>query len=188
MRRAASDDARTAGRHVVDEARAAAHGEVADTVRTAGAELAAARAASDELEPRCPVCRAGWPTASSVSTEESLMSTFIGQLVGFAVIVIRGEVRRTTGAYGHAQAAGRRARRPEESRSAAAKLASADGSMPMRSGGARRGGAAHRRARSDSTGSPPCREQAAVDAERIKARGFPAAESVARTEDSRAAR
>ena len=89
------DEARTEGRKVVDEKRAEASGEVADTLQSAelgtvaADRVAAPRASSNR---RSTVCRPRWPAASSASTSrplrwESLMSTFIGQLIGFAIIV-----------------------------------------------------------------------------------------------------
>ena len=96
------DEARAEGRKVLEDMRGRAGGEVAATLQQAGAEL---KEQSDAIQPdlRSSVestCRRRWPAgcwASKSPAREaqrlhrlrdgSGMSTFIGQLVGFAVIV-----------------------------------------------------------------------------------------------------
>ena len=177
------DEARAEGRQVVDEARAEASGEVAETVRTAVTSCPRMRRPHRPIwSPRWKVFRPRWPSASSGSTAselleprvEPLMSTFIGQLIGFGVIVfllvkfvvppVRTMMKKQQDAVRQALA---------DSATAAQTLSSADETHASKLEEARsQADKVTAEARNDSTRiTEQLREQAVIDAERIKAQG-----------------
>ena len=177
------DEARAAGRKVVDESRAEASGEVSRELENAGRPIVAERLANHRT-----AATLGWnvvhPTGQPHPRDrrlrcrqfhrEPLMSTFIGNLIGFAVIVwvaMKWVVPLVRKMMHNQQEAIRAAL--AESKSAADKLSNAD-QMHSRALEDAKSEAAKvtDEARADSTRiAEQLREQAVIDAERIKSQG-----------------
>ena len=107
------DEARAEGRKIVDDMRGRAPSEVASTLQQADEELTEQAASRSQADLQSSVEDLSATLASRVLGVEinrrsdngvrggSAMSTFIGQLVGFAVIVfMRVALRRAAGAHG----------------------------------------------------------------------------------------
>ena len=174
------DEARTEGRQVVDESRAAASGEVAEKLQSAGEQLEQTAATS-----RRAAVVGGWPVEhvgqphSRHRWREQLGRESVDVDIHRTADRVRchrlaaGEVRRPTRAHHDEEPAGRRAQALDESAAAAKKLASADDEHTKALEDAKNEAVkVTDEARTESTRiAEQLRQQAGTEAERIKAQG-----------------